>query len=64
VHLFTRCIRSRQSKLRWLHFGNCVGMTKSFAGSFPSKGGDDGSARILVLAARQGVKIEPDDNMT
>jgi hypothetical protein len=39
-------------------------MTKSFAGSFPSKGGDDGSARILILAARQGVKIEPDDNMT
>jgi hypothetical protein len=43
--------RSRHSKLRWVHFGNCVGMTKGFAGSSPSKGGDDGSAHILVLAA-------------
>jgi hypothetical protein len=55
--------------------GHFIGMTKSFAGSSPSKGGDDGSAHIFVLAAQCHdlpvfgpipckVKIEPDDNMT
>jgi hypothetical protein len=31
-----------------VHFGNFVGVTKSFAGSSPSKGGDHGPAQIVV----------------
>ena len=71
THLCTRCIRSRLSNLRWVHFGKLIGVTKSFAGSSPSKGGDDSSTHILVLAAQchdlpvfdpmhAKVKIEPD----
>jgi hypothetical protein len=55
--------------------GRFVGVTKSFAGGSPSKGGNDGSAHIFVQAAQRHdlsvfdpmsakVKIEPDDNMT
>jgi len=31
-----------------VHFGNSISVTKSFAGNSPGKGGDHGSAHILV----------------
>jgi hypothetical protein len=48
AHLSTRGISSRQRKLRWIHSGKFIGVTKSFAGGSPSEVGDDGSAHILV----------------
>jgi hypothetical protein len=56
THLCTRYIRWRLSNLRWVHFGKLIGVTKSFAGSSPGNGGDDGDdgpAHILVLAAQR-----------